>query len=105
MDKRSMQCVDGGLQVLDREDHGLDGGAFGVKGGVRTRDVILNELHEIAAKILIGDLLPGSEIESRLVESTTEALDVLRDKARHEAAGDDSREQQQAVEQAAYKKH
>ncbi|HKC15127.1 MAG TPA: hypothetical protein VKC11_00345 [Steroidobacteraceae bacterium] len=105
MEKRSAQCVDGGLQVLDREDHGLDGGAFGVKGGVRTGDVILNELHQIAVKILIGDLLPGSEIESRLVESTPEALGVLRDKARHEAAGDDSREQQQAVEQAAYKKH
>jgi len=105
MEKRSVQCVDGGLQALEREDHGLDGAAFGVKGGVSTREVILNELHEITVKILISDLLPGSEIESRLVESTTEALDVLRDEARHEAARDDSREQQQAVEQAAYEKH
>jgi hypothetical protein len=105
MKERSVQRLDGGLQALDREDQSLDSGTLGVEGGITARQVILNELHEIAVKILISDLLPGSEIELRLIESTTEALDVLGNKARHETAGNDGGEQQQSVDQAAYEEH
>jgi hypothetical protein len=67
--------------------------------------MILNELCDFAVNILISDVLPGSEIEQRLIESPAEALCVLRDKARHEAADDDGREQLESVDQAAYEAH
>ena len=105
MKQSSVQGVQCGLQALDGGDKRLDGGALRMKSRVATRQVILNEQREIAVKILVSDLLPGGEIEPRLVESTAEPLDVLRDEARHEAACDDGGEQQQPIDQATYEPH
>jgi len=67
--------------------------------------VILNQLADIALIELIGDSLPGLEIESGLIEATPQALAVLRDETRHQTAGHRRGHQKQSIEQSAQEQH
>jgi len=100
-----VQRVDGDLQTRHGLNEGLNNGALGVKGGIATRQVILDELSETAMMELVGKVLPGREIGKRLVEPATEALPVLRDESGYQAADDGARHEQKSVEQFAYEAH
>jgi hypothetical protein len=72
-----------------------------VKRRIFAGQVILDQLVEIALVELVGDSLPGFEIESGLIESTSQALAVLRDEAWHQTPGYDGARYQQPIEQSA----
>jgi hypothetical protein len=67
-------------------DERADGRAFSVESRVRAVEVMANERLHVAAMELIGDTLPGLEIDLGLVKPPTEALAVLRNEARNETA-------------------
>ena len=83
-----MQGRDLALQVLHGGDERAERGTLGMEGGILAREVVLDELAQIAVEPLVGDLLPGLQVQPRLVEHAAQTLPVLRDEARHEAAGD-----------------
>src|SRR5690348_466637 len=76
-----------------------------MKFRITALEVIADELLEIALIVLLGQPLPGLEIEPCLIEPSAETLAVLCDEARHETACDDGAYQQQAIEQASDKRH
>ena len=98
-----LQRVHCALQLLHRRHQCADHGAFGVKRRIAALEVIADEALDVALVILVGELLPGREIEPCLIEPAAEPLAVLGDEARHEAAGDHGAHQQQSVEQSADK--
>src|SRR2546430_6771081 len=83
MKQIAVQRVEGALQSLHSGDERLDDAAFQVERRVLAVQVILNQLADIALIELVGDSLPGLEIESGLIEPTPQALAVLRDETRH----------------------
>ena len=105
MKQIAVQRVDGALQSLHGGDERLDDAAFQVERRVLAVQVILNQLADIALIELIGDSLPGLEIESGLIEATPQALAVLRDETRHQTAGHRRGHQKQSIEQSAQEQH
>lgn len=72
-----------GLQVLHRFSEVMDHRSFSVERRIAACEVILDEACEVTVKELVGKLLPGREIEPRLIEATAEALSILSEKAGH----------------------
>src|SRR5437762_9281663 len=67
--------------------------------------MILDQRPDIAVMELVGEPLPGLEVEPRLIEAAAEALPILRNETRDETAGDHRAHHQQSVEQAVKKHH
>jgi len=65
-----------------------------MEGGVATGEVVLDQLAKIAVMVLIGNVLPGREIELGLIEPASQALSILGNKPGDESAGDDGGDQQ-----------
>jgi hypothetical protein len=65
--------------------------------------MILDQGLEIAVMELVGEPLPGLEIEPRLIEAAAESLPILRDEAGDQAPGHHRAHYQHSVEQAAKK--
>src|SRR5213082_3592694 len=105
MKQIAVQRVDGAVDALHGSDERLDDAAFQVERRVLAVQVILNQLADIALIELIGDSLPGLEIESGLIEATPQALAVLRDETRHQTAGHRRGHQKQSIEQSAQEQH
>ena len=100
-----MQRLDGRLQRVDRIKERLDRLTFGPEGRIGAAEVIADELLQIAVVKLIGEFLPGREVQLRLVQSTAEALAILGDEPREQSSGNHATDQQQAIQQAADDSH
>jgi hypothetical protein len=98
-----VQRIDGALKMMHGLDQRADHGALGVKLRVAAIEVILDQFLDVALMELIGEPLPGLEIEPSLIEPAPESLPILRDETGDEASGHHRAYQQQSVEQAAKK--
>ena len=85
--------------------HLLDSGTFPVKGRIKAVAMMLDQRDQAASEIALRDLLERFEVLNDLIQATSEALSILRQEARHTAAGKYRRNQHQAIESTSDQTH
>lgn len=93
------------LQVLHRRNEGADRGALGMERRVLAGEMILDEPAQVPVEGLVRDLLPGGEVEARLIQPPAEPLAVLSDEARDEPARDDRTDEQEPIKETTNERH
>jgi len=77
------------LQLRRCIHHRLDRDSLVVERLVGAREVMRDELADVAAVVAVGDLLEGREVAQHLVEPSAQALAVLADETGQARGGED----------------
>ena len=105
MKQIGVERLHGILEPCGGVDHGLNGDPLLVKGRIRTRHMVLDQLRKTATEVAIGNCLERGKIGVYLVKPAAEPLAVLHDVTRDARREHDCGQQNDPIKDATYDAH